>query len=394
MSLSLIWSDRSADHVPPPGHPERVERAHVMREVVETWRGRGGMVLEPVPASRAQIGRVHAPGYVDRLASSAGYPAVLDLDTYMSPGSWDAAVLAAGAVLTAVHHVLGSGLQTAQNVRSRGSDPIDPQDARCADLTPEGEQDVRFADLTPEGVQNVRFADLTPRAAFALVRPPGHHALRDRAMGFCLLNNVAIAVAGALDRGLTRVAVVDYDVHHGNGTQWAFYDDPRVLVISLHEHPFYPQTGSAGECGVGRGEGFTVNIPLSAGAGDADYLLMLDQVVAPVLDAFAPELLVLDAGFDAHDRDPLAHMHVSTDGFGQIAARLRDAAVRSCGGRVAVAIEGGYHLDALRGSLLATVDALGGAEGPPAASSGAPTRSGLLALELVRRTQARYWPTL
>jgi acetoin utilization deacetylase AcuC-like enzyme len=346
MSLSLVWSDRSADHVPPPGHPERVERAHVMRGVVETWRGRGGRVLEPAPATRVQIERVHARGYVDRLASSAGRAAVLDLDTYMSPGSWDAAVLAAGAVITAVDQVLGSG------------------------------------------------PDLTPKAAVALVRPPGHHALRDRAMGFCLLNNVAIAVADALDRGLTRVAVVDYDVHHGNGTQWAFYDDPRVLVISLHEHPFYPETGSAGECGVGRGEGFTVNLPLSAGAGDADYLLLLDRVVEPLLAAFAPELLVLDAGFDAHDRDPLAHMHVSTEGFGQIAGRLRDAAVRHCGGRVVVATEGGYHLDALRESLLATVDALGGPEGPAPGSPGAPTRSGLLALELVRRTQARYWPTL
>ncbi len=232
------------------------------------------------------------------------------------------------------------------------------------------------------------------RAAFAMVRPPGHHALRDRAMGFCLLNNVAIAVLHALDRGLQRVAVVDYDVHHGNGTQWAFYDDPRVLVVSLHEHPFYPQTGSAGECGVGRGEGFTVNVPLSAGAGDADYLLLLERVVEPVLRAYAPQLLVLDAGFDAHDLDPLAHMHVTTDGFRRMAGCLRDAAGRSCAGRVVVATEGGYHLEALRDSLQATVEVLAGeACGEPAAS-GAPTGSGLLALELVRRTQARYWPTL
>jgi acetoin utilization deacetylase AcuC-like enzyme len=350
MSLSLVWSDRSADHLPPPGHPERVERAHVMREVVEAWRGRGGTVLDPVPDSRAQIERVHASGYVDRLAAAAGYPAVLDLDTYMSPGSWDAAVLAAGAVITAVDRVLAPPL---------GSGP-----------------------------------DGARAAAMALVRPPGHHALRDRAMGFCLLNNVAIGVAHALDRGLTRVAVADYDVHHGNGTQWAFYDDPRVLVVSLHEHPFYPQTGSAGECGVGAGEGFTVNIPLSAGAGDADYLLLIERVVEPVLAAFRPELLVLDAGFDAHDRDPLAHMHVSTDGFRRIAGRLREAGVRSCGRRVVAATEGGYHLDALRESLQATVDVLAGAEVSAPSSPLAPTRSGLLALELVCRAQARYWAPL
>jgi acetoin utilization deacetylase AcuC-like enzyme len=360
MSLSLVWSERSADHIPPSGHPDRVERAQVMREVVERWRARGGRVLEPAPATRAQIERVHAPGYVDRLACAAGHAAFLDLDTCMSPGSWDAAILASGAVITAVDQVLA------------------------------GENHSRSDFWRGENHSGSDFG----RRAFAMVRPPGHHALRDRAMGFCLLNNVAIAVSHALDRGLQRVAVVDYDVHHGNGTQWAFYDDPRVLVVSLHQYPFYPQTGSAGECGVGRGEGFTVNVPLSAGAGDADYLLLLEQVVEPVLRAYAPQLLVIDAGFDAHDRDPLAHMHVTTDGFRRIAGRLRDAAGRSCAGRIVAATEGGYHLEALRDSLQATVEVLAGeACGEPAAPS-APTRSGLLALELVRRTQARYWPTL
>jgi acetoin utilization deacetylase AcuC-like enzyme len=313
-----------------------------MRTVVDAWRDRGGAVLEPVAATRAEIERVHAAGYVDRLAAVAGSPAALDLDTYMSSGSWDAARLAAGAAITAVDHALE-----------------------------------------------------TPRAAFALVRPPGHHALRDRAMGFCLLNNVAIGVAHALASGLSRVAVVDYDVHHGNGTQWAFYDDPRVLVISAHQYPFYPQTGSAGECGVGAGEGFTVNLPLSAGATDADYLLLMDQVVEPILDAFAPDLLVLDVGFDAHDLDPLANMHVSTAGFAAIAARLRAAAIRSCGGRVMLATEGGYHLDALRDSLQATIDAFAVAPAAiPGSVSGLPTRSGMLALELVRAAQKRYWSTL
>jgi acetoin utilization deacetylase AcuC-like enzyme len=348
MPTVLVWSDSSIDHRPPPGHPERVERGHVMRAVVDAWRDRGGVVLSPNAASRPAIERVHAPGYVDRLAASAGSPTALDLDTYMSPGSWNAAVLAAGATITAVDHVL--------------------------------------ADDAPE-------ADTI--AALALVRPPGHHALRDRAMGFCLLNNVAIAVAHALERGLTRIAVVDYDVHHGNGTQWAFYDDPRVLVVSAHQYPFYPQTGSAGECGVRDGEGFTVNIPLSAGATDGDYLLLIERVVEPILDAFAPELLVMDVGFDAHDLDPLAHMHVSTRGFARIAARLRAAAARSCGGRIVLATEGGYHLDALRGSLQATVDALAG---PPTGGlvprDEPPTGAGTLALELVRAAQRRYWSTL
>lgn len=345
MSLVLVWSDRSADHAPPAGHPERVERAHVMRAVVEAWRERGETVLPPRAATRAEIERIHAVGHVDRLAASAGHPAVLDLDTYMSPGSWEAAILAAGAVVTAVDHVLGQ---------------------------------------TPDAG--------TLTAAFALVRPPGHHALRDRAMGFCLLNNVAIAVAHALARGLTRIAVVDYDVHHGNGTQWAFYDDPRVLVMSAHQYPFYPQTGAAGECGVGEGEGFTVNIPISAGATDADYLLLLEHVVEPILAEFAPQLLVLDVGFDAHDQDPLAHMHLSTAGFGRIAARLRAVAETSCGGRLVLATEGGYHLDAMKDSLQATIDALAGPKVAPKASHDeAPTACGIAALELVRAAQKRYW---
>jgi acetoin utilization deacetylase AcuC-like enzyme len=356
MSLVLVWSQSSIDHAPPSGHPERAERGLVMRGVVDAWRERGGAVLQPVAATHAAVERVHAPGYVDRLAASAGSAAALDLDTYMSPGSWNAAVLAAGAAITAVDHVLGSGLESAQNAH---------------------------------------FPDLTPAAAFALVRPPGHHALRDRAMGFCLLNNAAIAVAHALERGLARVAVVDYDVHHGNGTQWAFYDDPRVLFISVHQFPFYPQTGAAGECGVGAGEGFTVNIPLAAGATDADYLLLVERVVEPTLDAFEPELLVLDVGFDAHDLDPLANMHVSTEGFARMAARLQAAAARSCGGRMVLATEGGYHLGALGESLQATIDVLADPPRPAPVSAGPPpTRIGTSALELVRAAQTRYWSTL
>src|SRR4029079_7465460 len=139
-----------------------------------------------------------------------------------------------------------------------------------------------------------------------LVRPPGHHAERDRAMGFCLYNNVAVAAAHALSRGLARVAIVDIDVHHGNGTQWIFYDDPRVLYVSTHQFPFYPGTGAADETGAGKGTGYTVNIPLEAGATTADYWRVYSTIVAPVLQQFQPELLLISAGFDAHEDDPLA----------------------------------------------------------------------------------------
>jgi acetoin utilization deacetylase AcuC-like enzyme len=357
MPLVLVTSDRFADHVPPAGHPERVERAAIMREVAERWRGEGGVVLAPRVAERGELSRVHASGYLDRLAASAGEAAVLDLDTYMSPASWDTALLAAGAVLTAVDHVL---------------------------------------DAVPAGATAGRRGDAGLCAAFALVRPPGHHALRDRAMGFCLLNNVAVAAAHAIARGLQRVAIVDYDVHHGNGTQWCFYDDPRVLFVSLHQYPFYPQTGAAGECGVRAGEGFTVNVPMAAGAGDGDYLLIMRSVVRPILSAFAPELLILDAGFDAHGKDPIANMRVTSAGFGRIAACLRDGAMTSCGGRLVLATEGGYHLDALRESLEATLHAIARAEHERARDEddAQPSVRGTAALELVRAAQSRYWPGL
>ncbi len=150
--------------------------------------------------------------------------------------------------------------------------------------------------------------------AFALVRPPGHHAERGRAMGFCLYNNVAVAAAAMLHRGLSRIAIVDIDVHHGNGTQAIFYDDPRVLYISTHQHPFYPGTGAADEVGMGEGTGFTVNVPPGAGCADADYALVHRAIVGPVLDQFAPELVLVSAGYDAHERNPLGFNAPTTPG--------------------------------------------------------------------------------
>ena len=356
-SLALFWSDRFADHQPPHGHPESAERAAVMRAVVERWRAAGGTVVAPGPATREQLLRVHAAGYLDRLEASSGSKAVLDADTYMSPGSYDAALLAAGAMVGAVDHVLAA--------------------------RPPGEPRAGGA-----GVD----------AALALVRPPGHHAVRERAMGFCLLNNVAVAACHALAAGIERVAIVDYDVHHGNGTQWSFYADPRVLFISIHQYPHYPGTGAAGECGVGPGEGFTVNIPIAAGATDGDYEFAFDQVVEPVLDAFAPQLLIADVGFDAHERDPLANMRVTTAGFSRLASRMRAAAERCAGGRLIAAVEGGYNLEALDESLGATVDAFSGTairtEPRGERASAGPSTAGAAAVAAALAAQRRYWPTL
>jgi acetoin utilization deacetylase AcuC-like enzyme len=242
--------------------------------------------------------------------------------------------------------------------------------------------------------------------ALALVRPPGHHAERDRAMGFCLYNNAAVGAAYALSHGSSRVAIVDFDVHHGNGTQWMFYDDPRVLYVSTHQFPFYPGTGAATEIGRGDGEGFTVNIPLDEGATDADYDLVFREVINPVLAAFAPDLLLISAGFDAHARDSLASMRVTTPGFRRMLDYLWTTGSAVADGRVVVVTEGGYDLLALGEGLDETVAALSaparlpgplpdappdGRPGPPRAES---ARRGAVAIKAVRAAQAGCWPTL
>ena len=343
MSLLLIASERFAEHSTPPGHPERPERAEVMDAVVLDWRRRGGQTAEPRPATREEATRVHDAAYLDLLESTRGRAAKLDPDTYTSPESLEIAALAAGAAVQAARRTL------------EGAGPT-----------------------------------------FALVRPPGHHAERNRAMGFCLYNNIAIAAADALAAGAAKVAVVDIDVHHGNGTQWMFYADPRVLYVSTHQYPFYPGTGAAGEVGDGPGRGFTVNVPLEAGATDADYRLVYDGIVGPIVEAFSPDLLLVSAGFDAHERDPLASMRMSTVGYAAVVSGLRSAADRVCGGRIAMVTEGGYDLRALAECLTASIAAL---EGDPKELEASPRTEtsdlrGRAALEAVRVAHKSYWPVL
>jgi acetoin utilization deacetylase AcuC-like enzyme len=301
--MILISSPRYQEHTTPPGHPERPERAEVFDEIADDWRDRGGRVVEPRPATRDELLRVHDAEYVDAIAATHGRAVRLDPDTYTSPQSYEVALLAAGAAVQAAEQALD-----------------------------------------------------TREPALALVRPPGHHAERGKAMGFCLFNNVAVAAAAALARGLSRVAVVDIDVHHGNGTQWIFYADPHVLYVSTHQFPFYPGTGAASETGSGDGKGYTFNIPLAAGATDADYAAAY-VAVGERLHTYAPELLLISAGYDAHEDDPLASMRVTTAGYTAIVRSLKKAAA-SIGCPLAVVTEGGYDLAALRDCLLGTVEVL------------------------------------
>jgi acetoin utilization deacetylase AcuC-like enzyme len=228
-----------------------------------------------------------------------------------------------------------------------------------------------------------------PRRGVALLRPPGHHAEPDTAMGFCLINNVAVAAARALQDGARRVAIVDWDVHHGNGTQAAFYDDPRVLFVSLHQYPFYPGTGAPDEIGQGQGRGFTANVALPAGQGPETYAHAFARVVLPLLDQFAADIVLVSAGFDAHARDPLAQMNLDAPSYGAMAGALVEHAERAGHGRVALLLEGGYDLAALQDSVAAAARALLGQSFAP--SQDAPSAAGRTAVERSQRALAPYW---
>ena len=270
-------------------------------------------LIEPRAASTEEISLVHDSHYISRIRDVAqrggGW---LDVDTLMSPDSYQAAIYAAGGAI------------------------------RASEAVMDGEAD----------------------SAFALVRPPGHHATSQRAMGFCLFNNVAIAAKYALAKyKLDRIIIIDFDVHHGNGTQAVFYDNPHVLYVSTHEYPFYPGTGGIEETGGGVGEGTTINIPLSAGCGDAEYLQVFEQIIVPAARRFNPQFIMVSAGYDLHWADEIALMQVSTSGFAQMVRIIQGLADELCGGRLVFSLEGGYHLQALAYSVKATFDVLLGNAG-------------------------------
>ncbi|MGE0450026.1 MAG: histone deacetylase [Vicinamibacterales bacterium] len=339
MSLILIGSERFLDHVTPPGHPESPERGEAMAAIAAEWRRGGGEIVAPREATLAQLERVHTPEHVRRIAATAGLAVALDPDTFTSPDTYEVARLAAGAAIEAVERVMGGS--------------------------------------------HVR--------ALALCRPPGHHAERDRAMGFCFFNSVAAAAAHARTVGAARVAIVDIDVHHGNGTQQIFESDPGVLYLSLHQYPYYPGTGAADEVGFGAGAGYSVNLPLEAGAGDADYRLAFTEVVDPVLRQFAPDAILVSAGFDAHERDPLGGMRVTTAGFSAMVGALRHLADELCGGRLAAVTEGGYDLRALTDCLRDTAAVLGAAGSPPPWPDQGEAPRGRAAVVRAQAALARYW---
>jgi acetoin utilization deacetylase AcuC-like enzyme len=343
----LLMHESSLEHETG-AHPERPERIVAITTELGAHDWAGYELVGSAPASDAALTAVHSEAHVGRMrALAAAGGGAIDGDTLMSAGSFVAAQHAAGGAIELVDRVLGG----------------------------------------------------TAPTGFSVHRPPGHHAGVERAMGFCLFNNVAVATRWALDHhGLERVMIVDFDVHHGNGTNDIFRSDPRVLFVSVHESPLYPGTGPATDVGSGAGEGFNVNLPVQSGSGDETFVGMVEAIAVPLALTFAPQLLLVSAGFDAHRDDPLATCSVTENGFAAMSGLLRDAGA-ALGVPVAGLLEGGYGLDGLALSLRVSMEALAAPAGSAVAVElgRAGAGSGGAWTPTVRGARARVaqlWPAL
>ncbi len=327
-------------HQPGHAHPERPERLKILLDLTRGLHGSDLQILPPRPAKKEEVSSCHSSEYIDLVRSTSEINRyALDGDTVTCADSYGIALLAVGGFLRLLDSVSAFDF----------------------------------------------------RNGFALVRPPGHHATRDRAMGFCLFNTVAIG-AQYLKRlyGARRILIMDWDVHHGNGTQDNFYQDPSVLYISTHQYPYYPGTGAIEEVGNGKGEGYTVNIPLPAGCGDEEYLCVFKEIVIPIADKYQPEWVLVSAGFDSHQHDPLGGMRVTEKGFGIMASMLLELAQKHAAGKIAFLLEGGYNLEALRNSVSVVLEKMKGED-----RSGPAVQIGMQRVDpLIRKIlkfQEKYW---
>jgi acetoin utilization deacetylase AcuC-like enzyme len=336
----IVIDSEYLKHDPGSGHPERAERIGCLLELAGALDRSKYQIVTPRAALREEIESCHVKEYVDLVeTTSQGNRYALDGDTVTCRDSFGVGVLAVGGFLKLIDEI-------ATGMLSNG---------------------------------------------FALVRPPGHHALPDRAMGFCLFNTVAIGARHVIARyGAKRVLIVDWDVHHGNGTQDAFYSDPSVLYVSTHQFPYYPGTGAVTEIGGAQGEGFTVNVPLPAGCADAEYVRVFQEIIIPIAGRYAPEWILVSAGFDPHRRDPLGGMGVTEAGFAAMASLLLEVAEKHAGGKVAFLLEGGYDLAALKSSVATVLERIERRNkcAIPAAEVG--TRIQQL-IHQVHSIQERYW---
>ncbi|HEY6012201.1 MAG TPA: histone deacetylase [Nitrospirota bacterium] len=344
-SLAIIKDDRYLEHNPGDGHPESADRLRVIHELIDREFSNLPLI-PPRLATEDELALIHDPFYIQLVSKTAGrVHSQLDQDTGLSARSYEIARLAAGGLLAGVDSLftLNSELRTLNSI-------------------------------------------------FAFVRPPGHHAEADHAMGFCIFNNIAIAAEYAKKKyGLKKVLIVDWDLHQGNGTQHSFYHDPAVLYFSSHQFPYYPGTGDFDELGTGEGEGFTVNAPFPTGFGDAEYLAVYDRILRPIALEYQPEFVLVSAGFDPYIKDPLGGMRVTSAGFGALASLVRSIADQTCGGKVLRTLEGGYHPDGLRDGVRAVIQAFSGEPLPitvPAAPAAEPI------IRKISSHQKKYWKSL
>jgi len=345
-STGVVRHDSYKEHLADYPHVESPQRLQVIYDMVDGSDMAEKLVtIPPRPATHEELAWIHSESHIKRVAATDGKPhASLDPDTQTTPQSYNAAKLAAGGLFCLIDGIF----------------------------------------------------DGTVQNGFALVRPPGHHAERDRAMGFCLFNNVALGARYAMETyGVKRVLIVDWDLHHGNATQNSFYSDPSVLYFSTHQFPHYPGSGNLTEIGRGEGEGFTVNVPLWPGHGDREFFQIFKQVLAPIATAYKPELILVSAGFDTYVDDPLGGMSVTPKGYAALTRVMMDLAETCCSGRLAIALEGGYHLGGLRESVKAVLKEL--------LQESMLTQGDMEALEQgstppivkeITETQKPYWPTL
>lgn len=344
--VAIIKDNRYLEHNPGEGHPESPNRLRVIHDLIDKEFG-SLPLIPPRLATESELALIHDPVYIQTVAKTAGkHFSRLDPDTSLSARSYEIARLAAGGLLQAVDAL------------------INPK------------SEIR-----------------TPKSIFAFVRPPGHHAEQARGMGFCLFNNIAIAAEYAKEKyGLKRILIVDWDLHHGNGTQHAFYGDPGVLFFSSHQYPYYPGTGGFEEVGSGDGEGFTVNAPFPTGFGDAEYISVYSRILKPIALEYRPEFILVSAGFDPFIQDPLGGMKVTGNGFGTLAAIVQDISRKTCPGRILITLEGGYNPEGLRNGVRAVLLTLLGEQNPPAVL--APSHDAEQVIERINKVHRKYWKSL
>jgi acetoin utilization deacetylase AcuC-like enzyme len=339
MSTVIVYSPKYLEHNPSYWHPERPERLRVIVRCLQEaglWEPKV-KIIEPKPATLADVRLAHDEEYVSLIERLSKSRTALDADTPLQSNTFELSLLAAGGAITAGEKVMSG---EANN-------------------------------------------------AFALVRPPGHHASRSMGGGFCYFNNLAIMIKKLMrEFGVKRIFILDFDAHHGNGTQDIFYEDPQVLYMSIHQNgrTLYPGTGFVDEVGAGEGEGYKVNVPIPPGSSDEEYSCIMDEIFVPLSEAFKPELIAVSAGFDAHIDDPLTQLELSTDAYAWLTGYIVRQAEKLCNGRVVLALEGGYNLKALGNGVVNVVKALMGEKSKP------PEHGRLAVVDEIKRKLADYWP--